>query len=214
MKKWAILVTIVLVAVVVVFLPTAPALAKGQGKDNDPGVWINYGNIKVDWQWADTNPWGGTNLGPGYYYRWCMDRDLDEIYGEGTVTVDYGKYGGMISKEEGACDNDFGFESNPMVFTDKVINLEETWVPGVSVPGGSNHFVVKDIDGDGEYTGGFNTVLFWPGLTKESGGYYLFQQKFDYHFSTDELGTVTDGYYIEYQYFTIPGTPGAPSGGQ
>ena len=214
MKKWAILVAFVLVAVVIVFLPTAPVFAQGQGKDTDPGVWINYGNIKVEWQWAESNPWDGTDKGAGYYYRWCLDRDLDGVYGEGTVIVDYGKYGGLLSKWEGDCDNDFAFDSTSMVFTDKVIQLEEYWVPGVSVPGGSNHFVVKDIDGDGEYTGGFNTVLFWPDLTKESGGDYLFQQKFDYHFFTDAEGIVTHGYYIEYQYFTIPGTPGAPSGGQ
>ncbi len=214
MKKWTILITVVLVVVVMVFLPTAPVFAQGQGKDTDPGVWINYGNIKVEWQWADTNPWGGTDQGAGYYYRWCLDRDLDGIYGEGGVTVDYGKYGGVLTKTEGACDNNFAFDSTSMIFTKKVIQLEEYWVPGVTVPGGSNQFVVKDTDGDGEYTGGFNTVLFWPGLTKESGGPYLFQQKFDYHFFTDAEGTVTHGYYIEYQYFNIPGTPGAPSGGQ
>lgn len=214
MKKLAFLIAVVLFAVVVVFLPTATAFAKGQGKDTDPGVWINYGNIKVDWEWADSNPWGGADQGTGYYYRWCMDRDLDGVYGEGSVTVDYGKYGGILTKQESACDNNFAFDATPMMFTDKVIHLEETWVPGVTVPGGSNQFVVKDTDGDGEYTGGFNTVLFWPGLTKESGGDYLFQQKFDYHFFTDAEGTVTHGYYMEYQYFTIPGTPGAPSGGQ
>lgn len=208
MKKIAIL-----VAGAALLLAAVPVLAKGQGKDKDPGVWINYGNIRVDWQWADSNPWGGTDQGTGYYYKWCQDRDLDGIYAEGSVTVDYGKYGGLLSKNEGSCDNDFAFDDEGMVFTDKVIHLEETWVPGVTVPGGSNHFVVKDTDGDGEYTGGFNTVLFWPGLTKESGGDYLFKQKFDYHFFTEE-GTVIDGYYMEYQYFAIPGTPGAPSGGQ
>jgi len=188
--------------------------AGGQGKDTDPGVWINYGNIRVEWQWADTNPWGGPDHGTGYYYRWRMDRDLDGMYGEGWVTVDYGKYGGLLSKFESGDDNDFAFDSTPMVFTDKVICLTETWVPGVTVPGGENHFVVKDMDGDGEYTGGFNTVLFWPGLTKETGGPYLFQQKFEYHFFVGATGMVTDGYYIEYQYFAIPETPGAPSGGQ
>ncbi len=101
-----------------------------------------------------------------------------------------------------------------MVFTDKVIHLEESWVPGVTVPGGTNHFVVKDMDGDGEYTGGHNTVLFWDPLTKNYGGGYLFQQKFEYHYFVDEAGKVTGGYYDEYQYFMIPGTPGAPSGGQ
>lgn len=189
-------------------------MAKGQGKDKDPGVWINYGNIKVEWQWADTNPWGGTDQETGYYYRWCVDRDLDEIYGEGPVTVDYGKYGGLVSKYESSCDNDFDFVDTPMVFNSKVIKMTESWVPGVSVPGGVSRYVIKDIDGDGEYTGGFNTVLFWPGLTKENGGPYLMQQKFDYHFFTDDTGMVTHGYYMEYQYFTIPGTPGAPSGGQ
>lgn len=209
MKKWAIL-----AAGAALLLAAVPAFAQGQGKDRDPGVWINYGNIRVDWQWADANPWGGTDQGTGYYYRWCQDRDLDEIYGEGTVTVDYGKYGGSVLKSEGPCDVNFGYESEPMIFTDKVIQMEEYWVPGVTVPGGSNHFVVKDIDGDGEYIGEFNTVLFWPGLTKESGGLYLFQQKFEDHYLTDETGKVTSGYYMEYQYFTIPGTPGAPSGGQ
>ena len=188
--------------------------AVGDGKDTDPGVWIDYGNIRVRWQWASSNPWGGTDEGEGYYYIWELDRDLDGIYGEGTVTVDYGKYGGSLSKSEGPGEPDFDFDDEPAYFTEKVIHLTETWVPGVSVPGEVNHFVVKDLDGDGEYVGGFNTVLFWPGLTKESGGYYLFQQKFEYHIFTDTDGFVTDGYYIEYQYFMIPSTPGAPSGGQ
>lgn len=200
---------------VMLLLTASTVMAKGQGKDTDPGVWINYGNIKVDWQWANSNPWGGTDLGTGYYYRWCMDRDLDGIYGEGiNVTVDYGKYGGLLQKYESPCDDDFAFDSTQMIFSSKVVPLTESWVPGVSVPGGVSRFVVKDTDGDGEYTGGFNTVLFWPGFTVESGGPYLFQQKFDYHYFVDGAGTVTHGYYIEYQYFTMPGTGGAPSGGQ
>ena len=199
---------------IMLLLAASPAMAKGQGKDTDPGVWINYGNIKVDWQWAKSNPWGGTDQGEGYYYRWCMDRDLDGVYGEGWVTVDYGKYGGPLQKYEGSCDKDFGFDSNPMVFSSKVVPLTESWVPGVSVPGGVSRYVVKDTDGDGEYTGGFNTVLFWPGLTRESGGPYLFQQKFDYHYFVDGTGTVTHGYYMEYQYFKMPRVGGAPSGGQ
>lgn len=199
---------------IMLLLTSSTVIAGNQGKDKDPGVWINYGNIRVDWQWASSNPWGGTNQGTGYYYRWRMDRDLDGDYGEGWVDVDYGKYGGTLSKFESACDKDFGFDSTPMIFNKKAITLTESWVPGVSVPGGVSRFVVTDTDGDGEYTGGFNTVLFWPGLTKESGGPYLFKQKFDYHFITDSTGKVTEGYYMEYQYFKIPGTPGAPSGGQ
>lgn len=143
---------------IMLLLTASTVMAKGQGKDTDPGVWMNYGNIRVDWQWAETNLWDGTDQGEGYYYRWCLDRDLDGIYGEDNVTVDYGKYGGLLTKNE-SCDNDFGFDNTPMVFTDKVIHLTETWVPGVTVPGGRNNFVVKDTDGDGEYTGGFNSVV-------------------------------------------------------
>jgi hypothetical protein len=212
MKKKAIFGLVVLVSAILLS-STGMVLAGGNGKDTDPGVWINYANIKVEWLWADSNPWSGTDLGTGYYYKWAEDRDLDGIYGEGWVQADYGKYGGIVNKFESS-DVNFYFDSEPMVFTDKVIHLTETWVPGVTVPGGENHFVVKDMDGDGEYIGGFNTVLFWDGLTKNSDGPYLFQQKFEYQYFTGTAGMVTDGYYIEYQYFNIPGTPGAPSGGQ
>ncbi|MBU1000281.1 hypothetical protein KKE78_02720 [Patescibacteria group bacterium] len=205
---------LILLAVTAAFLfVTSPVLAKGQGKDNDPGIWINYGNIRVEWMWSETNPWSGVDMGEGYYYTWRSDRDLDENYCEPSVTVNYGKFGGLLTKSEGCTDN-FYWSDEPIIFTDKVIHQEETWVPGVTVPGNINHFVLKDINGDGEYTGGFNTVLFWDPLTKNYGGDYLFQQKFDYRYFVDEFGKVTHGNYMEYQYFTIPGTPGSPSGGQ
>lgn len=31
-----------------ILLSAASVFAKGNGKDTDPGVWINYGNIRVE----------------------------------------------------------------------------------------------------------------------------------------------------------------------
>ena len=172
MKKVALIAS--LIGILLISGAIGSVSATGNGKDKDPGVWINYGNIRVSWDWANTNPWGGTDKGEGYYYIWEQDRDLDGNYGEGDVTVKYGKYGTFI-RSEGDGDPNFGFDDESMTFTEKVIHLTETWVPGVSVLGGVDRFIVKDLDGNGEYVGGFNTVLFWDGVTIESGGSYLFQ---------------------------------------
>lgn len=192
--------------IMVMVLLVLTIMAVNPGKDEDPGVWINYRNIRVTWEIADCN-------GEGYQYWWEQDRDLDGLYSEGLVTVDYGKYGGTLTRDEGTSATDFGCEVGLLYYDSKVINKEVTWVPGVNVPGGSNKFVIKDNDGDGWYEGGFTTPLFWPGLSIPDGP-YLFSQKFEYFDHVDETGKVTDGYYIEYQYFTMPGVGGAPSGGQ
>ena len=174
-----------------------PPPSGNEGKDKG-SEWVNYGNIRVTWDWDGT----------GYQYWWEQDRDLNGIYNEGLVEVDYGKYGGTLLKDEGSAPADFGYEVGPVYRTKKVYQIEVTWVPGVSVPGGMNRFVIKDNDGDGTYEGGFTTPLFWPGLTVTMGGSYLMMQKFEHIEVTDENGLVIHGEYLEKQYFKIPGTPG------
>ena len=194
MKK---LMVIALAVVLLLTMAATPVMAGNEGLDKG-SEWVNYGNIRVTWDWDGT----------GYQYWWEMDRNLNGIYNEGWVTVDYGKYGGILSKNEGTAPVDFGYEVGPVYRTEKVYQLEVTWVPGVSVPGGTNRFVIKDTDGDGIYEGGFTTPLFWPGLTITMGGSYLMMQKFEHMEVTDDTGLVIHGEYLEKQYFKIPGTPG------
>ena len=183
--------------VVALLVSATPAMAGDQGLDKG-SEWVNYGNIRVTWDWDGT----------GYQYWWEQDRDLDGIYNEGWVTVNYGKYGGILQKYEGVTPSDFGYEVGPVYRTEKVYQIEVTWVPGVSVPGGTNRFVIRDNDGDGIYEGGFTTPLFWPGLTITMGGSYLMMQKFEHMEVTDDTGLVIHGEYLEKQYFKVPGTPG------
>lgn len=183
--------------VVALLVSATPVMAGNAGLD-EGSEWVNYGNIRVTWVWNGT----------GYQYWWEQDRDLDGIYNEGWVTVNYGKYGGVQSRNEGTSAVDFGYEVDPVYRTEKVYQIEETWVPGVSVPGGTSRFVIKDNDGDGIYEGGFSTALFWPGLTITMGGSYVMMQKFEYTEVTNAIGLVTHGEYLEKQYFQVPGIPG------
>jgi len=178
-------------------LIATPVIAGNEGLDQG-SEWVNYGNIRVTWDWDGT----------GYQYWWEQDRDLDGFYNEGMVTVNYGKYGGILSKNEGTAPTDFGYEVGPVYRTEKVYQIEVTWVPGVSVPGGMNRFVISDNDGDGIYEGTFTTPLFWPEMTITMGGPYLMMQKFEHTEVTDATGLVTHGEYLEKQYFKIPTTPG------
>ena len=190
------------------------AMAGNSGKDQGNG-WVNYGNIKVVWTWS---PADGK-----YHYVWLMDRDRDGSYCEGPVEVDYGRYydymiaagypdadnDGLIERSE-SCDYDadehWGLVDDvKKEWTDKVVHLTETWVPGVTVPGGENRFVVSDTDRDGIYEGGFSTVLFWDGMTLQGDppGPFLIMNKFEYHFDMNDDG---NGYYMQYQYMHIPET--------
>lgn len=191
----------ILLALVLVFILSLvmvmPVAAANQGLDKG-SEWVNYGNIRVTWDWDGT----------GYQYWWEMDRNLNGIYNEGMVEVNYGKYGGILCRDEGTAPVDFGYETGLVLRTEKVYQIEVTWVPGVSVPGGTNRFVIRDNDGDGTYEGAFTTPLFWPGLTVTMGGTYLMMQKFEHMEVTDNAGLVTHGEYVEKQYFKIPGTPG------
>ena len=70
-----------------------------------------------------------------------------------------------------------------------------------------NRFVVKDNDGDGIYTGGFSTVLFWDGVTQQGDppGPYNIQNKFEYTFdATDNDGLVLGDNHVQMQYMMIP----------
>lgn len=174
-----------------------------EGKEGGRG-WVHYGDIHVYWDPADCDSDGEDD---GYQYWWGMDRNQNGVVGEGWVWVDYGRYGGMQQKWEGTGYVDFGCYTGFDYFTDKVIHLEEYWVPGVTVPGGENKFVVKDNDGDGIYTGGYSTVLFWDGVTQQGDppGPYNIQNKFLYTYdATGADGLVVGGEYWQMQYFMIP----------
>lgn len=175
------------------------SLTKGAGNG-----WINYGNIKVEWIWDESEG--------KYQYTWKQDRDLNGVYCEGMVEVDYGRYTDYfgvapIMRDE-SCEDDFdgahGFvDDTKNEWTDKVIHLTESWVPGVTVPGDVNRFVVKDNDGDGIYEGGFTTPLFWDDVTVQGdpAGPFLIKNTFEYHYDMNDDG---NGYYIQCQYMHIP----------
>lgn len=186
-----------LALVLLLGMAATPVMAGNPGLDKG-SEWVNYGNIRVSWDWDET----------GYQYWWEQDRNLNGIYNEGLVTVNYGKYGGILLKNEGTAPTDFGYEIGPIYRVEKVYQIQVSWVPGVSVPGGVNRFVIKDTDGDGIYEGGFTTPLFWLGLTRTMGGSWLMMQKFEHMEETDDTGLVIHGEYLQKQYFKVPGTPG------
>lgn len=141
----------------------------------------------------------------GYQYTWEEDRDLDGNTMEGWVTVDYGPFGGLVSKYESGT-FDFGFEETSKAqYGGKVIHLSMSWVPGVTVPGEENKFIIK-YDGTEAYVGGFQTPLFWDYFTIQGDppGSYLIMNKFYFVELVDTDGYVNGGFYVEYQYFTIP----------
>ncbi len=204
MKKFALF----LVVMLVVLASTSIVMAN-EGKDVGKG-WAHYGDVLVYWELADCDGANGTDP-DGYQYWWGVDRNLNGIPGEGLVEVDYGKYGGILSKTEPCyehfCYTDFGCYVGLDNFIDKVIHLTEGWVPGVTVPGEVNRFVVKDNDGDGIYTGGHSTILFWDGMTLQGDppGPYNIQNKFEYTFNaTGDGGQVIGGNYLQMQYLMIP----------
>jgi hypothetical protein len=192
--------------VAAVLLLAVPVSANsGQG-------WVQYGNVMVYWELADCD---GDDVDDGYQYWWGVDRNLNGEVGDGPVWVDYGKYGGLQLKDEPCyeheCYTDFDCYVGLDYFDEKVIHLTEGWVTGVTVPGGVNRFVAKDNDGDGIYTGGFSTILFWDGLTQQGDppGPYNIRNVFDYEFdATGPDGMVVGGHYVQEQYMMIPDDAG------
>lgn len=204
--KWRRILIVAGIIAALAVIGTSVALADGgnEGKEGGEG-WIHYGDVLVYWEPAVCDGVAG------YHYWWGVDRNLNGIPGDGWVEIDYGKYGGLQWKYEPCyehnCYTDFGCYPGLMYFTDQVIHLEEYWVPGVTVPGGENKFVVKDNDGDGIYTGGYSTVLFWDGMTQQGDppGPYNIQNKFLYTYDATGLdGLVVGGNYVQMQYMMIP----------
>lgn len=174
-------------------------------QNDDGNGWVNYGNVLVTWELADCSD-DGIDANDGYQYLWGSDRNLDGDPNDGTVLVDYGRYGGLQERTESGW-VDFGCYVGLDYFTNRTIHLTETWVAGVTVPGGSNNFVVRDNDGDGIYTGGFTTTLFWDGFTQQGDppGPYNIRNRFEYTFNaTGADGLVVSGDYVQRQYLMIP----------
>jgi len=186
-------------------------LAQGSPLNNgfDNGYrWVQYGNILCRWTWD----------GSKYTYTWEEDRDLNGVTMEGWVEVDYGPYydwmiahgypdadsDGLIERFESG-DVPWYTDPSPVYRTGKVVHLTMTWVPGVTVPGGENRFIIK-YDGAGRYIGGYQTVLFWDYTTIQGDppGPFLIMNKFYYVEFVDTSGFVTGGFYVEYQYMAIP----------
>jgi hypothetical protein len=180
-------------------LELAESSPLNNAKDNAER-WVNYGNIYVYWT-LESDP------EVGYQYWWCQDRNRNGITGEGLVDVDYGPYGGIVQRNEGTSETDFGFEPGLLTREGKVVHLEESWVTGVTVPGETNKFIIK-YNGEDAYIGDYQTILFWDGVTQQGDppGPYLIMNKFYYYEHVNEAGVVLDGFYVQYQYMSIPET--------
>jgi hypothetical protein len=71
----------------------------------------------------------------GYRYTWAQDRNLNGIGCEGSVKVDYGRYGGIMTRSEGDTCADFGITLGLTGHTSikgaavKPLYEEMDWVP-------------------------------------------------------------------------------------
>jgi hypothetical protein len=164
---------LILVVAMLVF-PTA-AVSAGAGGIDDPGGVPLYVIIEVNWDGV-----------PGHAGDWT-------VYGPVWEPV----VGGTVLSACTAClelNYDFTFRGNTVQF-------DETMVDTVEATPQSMHVVLRDMDGDGTYTGSESAMHYfaWGG-----GDAILYFDRIDYTVTFDSGGNVTSFHYLHYEHKKLP----------
>ena len=174
MKKIAILA----VALVLSFsLVTAAPVSAARGDEagiNDPAGNPLYVIIEVDWDGDPEHGGDWTVWGP----LW------NPVVDEGDPIV--------------GCEDCLDMSNYTFTFHGKTVYFDEVMVSGVHATPQQNHVVLKDIDGDGTYTGSLAAGHYFPWDPEDDAIHYF--DRIDYEISFDEDGNVTDFRYLQYEH--------------
>ncbi|MBA7668280.1 hypothetical protein ES703_76390 [subsurface metagenome] len=177
MKKLiAITMAAVLLLAMVVSAPVAAARG-GSGGINDPPGNPLYVIIEVTWDGVSANgDW--TVWGP----VWAP------VVGTGPVLA--------------SCTNCLDMSSYTFTFHGKTVHFDEVMVSSVRATPQQNHVVLKDIDGDLEYTGSLAAGHYFAWAPEPDGSWAIhYFDRIDYEITFDSIGgNVTSFRYLQYEH--------------
>jgi hypothetical protein len=170
MKK---LIAIAMAVALLLALTGGPAVAAGGGGgiNNPPGNPL-YVIIEVTWDGDPDNGGAWTVWGP----KWAP------VVGTGTVLT--------------SCTDCLDMSGYTFTFHGKTVHFDEEYVSGVDACPQVHHVVLRDLDGDGTYTGSDPASKYtFPTRPGE-----LYHDRIDYEISFDSSGGVTNFRYLEYEH--------------
>ena len=86
-------------------------------------------------------------------------------------------------------------------FHGKTVHFDEVMVSGVHATPQQNHVVLKDIDGDGIYTGSLAAGHYFPWAPESDGSWAIhYFDRIDYQITFDGYGNVTNFRYLQYEH--------------
>jgi hypothetical protein len=159
-------------ALVAVLAGAVPALAGGI--DDPPGVPL-YVIIEVTWDGDQTHDGSWTVHGPPW----------------GPPSVDGPILTSCPIGPVGTC-----LEMNyEFTFRGKTVQFDEVYVPTVDAMPQKHHVVLKDLDGDGVYTGSLSAARY-----ELDPAAILYLDRIDYDIEFDEDGNVANFHYLQYEH--------------
>lgn len=81
------------------------------------------------------------------------------------------------------------------------VQFDEIYVPTVDATPQIHHVVLRDIDGDGTYTGSLSAAHYFPWRAEPDGSWAtLYFDRIDYDITVDEGGNVASFHYLQYEH--------------
>ena len=182
MKKKIFSILFALVLVLSFSLGTAaPAAAGGGGGGiNDPPGNPLYVIIEVTWDGV-----------PGHDGNWT-------VWGPKWAPVVGVQNGGLILV---SCTNCLDMSNYTFTFHGKTVHFDEVMVSSVRATPQQNHVVLKDIDGDGIYTGSLAAGHYFPWGPEPDGSWAIhYFDRIDYQITFNTDGTVAAFSYLQYEH--------------
>jgi len=105
------------------------------------------------------------------------------------TTVDQGDEGEKLDADRLFC------------LEERIEQFDEVMVSGVHATPQRSHVVLKDIDGDGIYTGSLAAGHYFPWAPEPDGSWAIhYFDRIDYEITFDSDGTVADFSYLQYEH--------------
>jgi hypothetical protein len=175
MKK-VILISVLILGLALVGSVSFAAKGGSGGINNPPGVPL-YVIIEVTWD-GDSNSRGDwTVWGPTW----------DPEVGTDTILA--------------SCSNCLDMNNYSFTFHGKTVHFDEVMVPSVRATPQINHVVLKDLDGDGIYTGSLAAGHYFPWAPEPDGSWaVLYFDRIDYEITFDADGDAAGFHYLQYEH--------------
>ena len=145
---------------------------------------------------------GGINNPPGNPLYVIIEVDWDGVSANGDWTVWGPKWNPVVDVGTPLTSCTACLEMNyTFTFHGKTVHFDEVMVPNVHATPQESHVVLKDIDGDGTYTGSLAAGHYFPWRAEPDGSWPIhYFDRIDYEITFDSSGNVTNFRYLQYEH--------------